>query len=261
MLKSTIPIGAEEKFDKYLRKGVQEQGKPCCQYSLICVPEFLAEGSAIENLLKPDRVIIGGAFDCSKEDLKLVRDLYNWIEDKRIIYTNSHTAELGKLASNAMLAQRVSSINSFSAICEKTEANIMDIKAILGSDSRIGPYFLNPSPGFGGSCFKKDVLSLVYICEKLGLHEVALYWNSVIELNEYQKRRLAQKIIDTLPSKTISIFGASFKQGTSDIRDSASLYFSIFVGKKRTICAYLLQNGLKLNIYDPKADRERVFYA
>jgi len=147
VLKSTIPIGAEEKFNKYLRSSIQ--------YGLICVPEFLAEGSAIENLLKPDRIIIGEGFGCTESDIKIVRDLHNWIEERNVIYTNTETAQLGKLASNAMLAQRVSSINSFTAICEKTKADIGRLKEIVGSDKRIGEHFINPSPGFGGSCFKK----------------------------------------------------------------------------------------------------------
>eukprot|EP00826_Nyctotherus_ovalis_P025603 TRINITY_DN1985_c0_g3_i1.p1 TRINITY_DN1985_c0_g3~~TRINITY_DN1985_c0_g3_i1.p1 ORF type:complete len:240 (+),score=11.29 TRINITY_DN1985_c0_g3_i1:292-1011(+) len=150
VLKSTVPIGAEEKFDKYLRR----EGASLC-YGLVCVPEFLAEGNAIENLLNPDRVIIGEAFGCTEDDIRTVRSLYSWIDEKKVIRTNAETAQLGKLASNAMLAQRVSSINSLTAICEKTKADIGTLKEIIGSDTRIGSHFINPSPGFGGSCFKK----------------------------------------------------------------------------------------------------------
>ena len=152
VLKSTIPIGADSKFDKYLKLDMISKDP---YYSLVCVPEFLAEGCAIKNLISPDRVIIGNGVGCTEDEVKAIRNLYNWIDEGKIIYTNAETAQLGKLASNAMLAQRVSSINSFTAICERTKANIGTLKTILGSDQRIGPYFINPSPGFGGSCFKK----------------------------------------------------------------------------------------------------------
>ncbi len=251
VLKSTMPIGAEEKFISHMSRAfVPDAPEP--KFSLVCVPEFLAEGTAIHNLLHPDRIIIGGSRTAGPEDLRMVRGLYNWIDEKQVIYTDAHTAQLGKLAANAMLAQRVSSINSLTPICEMTDANIQDLKLILGSDSRIGPLFLNPSPGFGGSCFKKDILSLVYISEKLGLHEVAMYWNAVVELNEYQKRRLTERILATVPSSPgeplrVCVLGASFKQGTSDTRESSSI----------TVCTMLAEMGTEVHVFDPKATRER----
>ena len=212
-------------------------------------PEFLAEGSAIADLLKPDRVLIG-----TRETEKGLRareeiaSIYaHWVDSSRIITSNVWSAELSKLAANAFLAQRISSINSISALCEMTEANINEVADAIGRDNRIGGRFLNASVGFGGSCFKKDILNLVYICEHYSLQEVAQYWESVVKMNEYQIRRfvlnMVRSMFSTVSRKRIVLFGFAFKANTGDTRESPAIY----VAKK------LLEEHAELVISDPKA--------
>jgi len=212
-------------------------------------PEFLAEGSAVRDLLEPDRVLIGAhkSPQGMKAEKEMV-DLYShWIPGERIITTNLWSSELSKLVANAFLAQRISSINAISALCEKTDADISEISYAVGSDSRIGPKFLNPSIGFGGSCFKKDILNLVYIARSYGLLEVANYWEMVVEMNEYQKQRFVQRIVremfNTVADKKIALFGFAFKANTGDTRDSPAIHITKQLLEERAIVA----------ITDPKA--------
>ena len=247
--KSTLPVRTAEKIKEILDK----QGKGV-NFEILSNPEFLAEGTAIQDLFKSDRVLIGG--DSSEKGQKAVQalvDIYaNWIPKEKILTTNVWSSELAKLASNAMLAQRISSINSFSALCEKTGADIEELSKAIGMDHRIGPKFLKASVGFGGSCFQKDILNLVYLCRHFRLEEVAEYWHQVIKINDYQKNRFAQKIIDhfggDLTDKKIAILGWAFKANTNDSRESPA----IFVAEK------LLKAGAKLNIFDPMVKKERI---
>ena len=247
--KSTLPVRTAEKIKEILYK----QGSGV-HFEILSNPEFLAEGTAIQDLFKSDRVLIGG--DETERGQKAVQalvDIYaNWIPKEKILTTNVWSSELAKLASNAMLAQRISSINSLSALCEKTGADIEELSKAIGMDHRIGPKFLKASVGFGGSCFQKDILNLVYLCRHYGLEEAAEYWHQVIKINDYQKNRFAQKIIDhfggDLAGKKIAILGWAFKANTNDSRESPA----IFVAEK------LLKAGAKLNIFDPMVKKERI---
>ncbi|XP_009980596.1 PREDICTED: UDP-glucose 6-dehydrogenase isoform X2 [Tauraco erythrolophus] len=222
--------------------------------SVLSNPEFLAEGTAIKDLKNPDRVLIGG--DDSPEGQKAVRALCavyeHWVPKEKILTTNTWSSELSKLAANAFLAQRISSINSISALCEATGADVEEVARAIGTDQRIGNKFLKASVGFGGSCFQKDVLNLVYLCEALNLPEVARYWQQVIDMNDYQRRRFASRIIDslfnTVTDKKIAILGFAFKKDTGDTRESSSIYIS----------KYLMDEGAKLHIYDPKVPKEQI---
>uniref|UniRef100_A0A8K9WS11 UDP-glucose 6-dehydrogenase n=1 Tax=Oncorhynchus mykiss TaxID=8022 RepID=A0A8K9WS11_ONCMY len=222
--------------------------------SVLSNPEFLAEGTAVRDLKEPDRVLIGG--DETAEGQRAIRalcDVYeHWVPKARIITTNTWSSELSKLAANAFLAQRISSINSISALCESTGADVEEVALAIGMDQRIGSKFLKASVGFGGSCFQKDVLNLVYLCEALNLPEVASYWQQVIDMNEYQRRRFACRIIDclfnTVTGKKIALLGFSFKKDTGDTRESSSIYIS----------KYLMDEGAKLHIYDPKVLKEQI---
>uniref|UniRef100_A0A8C5IBG1 UDP-glucose 6-dehydrogenase n=1 Tax=Gouania willdenowi TaxID=441366 RepID=A0A8C5IBG1_GOUWI len=224
--------------------------------SVLSNPEFLAEGTAVRDLKEPDRVLIGG--DETAEGQKAIRALCavyeHWVPKARIITTNTWSSELSKLAANAFLAQRISSINSISALCEATGADVEEVAKAIGMDQRIGSKFLKASVGFGGSCFQKDVLNLVYLCEALNLPEVASYWQQVIDMNEYQRRRFACRIIDclfnTVTGKKIALLGFSFKKDTGDTRESSSIYIS----------KYLMDEGAKLFIYDPKVLKEQIIY-
>uniref|UniRef100_A0A3P8TW09 UDP-glucose 6-dehydrogenase n=1 Tax=Amphiprion percula TaxID=161767 RepID=A0A3P8TW09_AMPPE len=224
--------------------------------SVLSNPEFLAEGTAVRDLKEPDRVLIGG--DESAEGQKAIRALCavyeHWVPKARIITTNTWSSELSKLAANAFLAQRISSINSISALCEATGADVEEVAKAIGMDQRIGSKFLKASVGFGGSCFQKDVLNLVYLCEALNLPEVASYWQQVIDMNEYQRRRFACRIIDclfnTVTGKKIALLGFSFKKDTGDTRRSSSIYIS----------KYLMDEGAKLFIYDPKVLKEQIIH-
>jgi UDPglucose 6-dehydrogenase len=248
--KSTLPVRTAERIKTILKKYNNE-----CHFEILSNPEFLAEGSAIEDLFKSDRVLIGG--DKTKSGQKAVQALVNiylnWIPLDKIITTNVWSSELSKLASNAMLAQRISSINSISAICEKTGADIIEVSKAIGMDHRIGPYFLLPSPGFGGSCFQKDILNLVYLCEHYGLNEVAEFWLQVKKINDYQRNRLGKKINDSFSKdsidKKVTILGWAFKKNTDDSRESSSIYISY----------YLLEQGCNIKIYDPKVSKNRIY--
>ncbi|MDB4063080.1 nucleotide sugar dehydrogenase [Flavobacteriaceae bacterium] len=248
--KSTVPIRTAEKIKEILDKhgnGVH--------FEILSNPEFLAEGTAIQDLFESDRVLIGG--DPSESGQKAVQalvDIYaNWIPKEKILTTNVWSSELSKLASNAMLAQRISSINSLSALCEKTGADINELSKAIGMDHRIGSKFLKASVGFGGSCFQKDILNLVYLCKFYGLNEVADYWHQVIKINDYQKDRFAQKIIDhfggDLTGKKIAILGWAFKANTNDSRESPAIY----------VTEKLFNAGAILEIYDPMVSKESIF--
>jgi UDPglucose 6-dehydrogenase len=248
--KSTLPVRTAEKIKEILDK----QGSGV-HFEVLSNPEFLAEGTAIQDLFKSDRVLIGGdASETGQEAVQALVDIYtNWIPKKKILTTNVWSSELSKLASNAMLAQRISSINSLSALCEKTGANVEELSKAIGMDHRIGPKFLKASVGFGGSCFQKDILNLVYLCKYYGLDEVADYWHQVIKINDYQKNRFAQKIIDhfggDLTDKKIAILGWAFKANTNDSRESPAIY----------IAEKLHRAGAILEIYDPMVSKESIF--
>lgn len=242
--KSTLPVRTAEAMERILCSSANN-----VQFQVVSNPEFLAEGTAISDLENPDRVLIG-----SRETAEGLRarkeivDIYaNWIPRERIIESNVWSAELAKLTANGFLAQRISSINSLSALCEKSEADIDEVAHAIGTDSRIGPKFLKASVGFGGSCFKKDILNLVYICQGFGLVEVADYWESVIKINEWQERRFVQNMIvsmfNTVAGKRIAIFGFAFKANTGDTRESPAIY----------IARGLLDEKAQIVISDPQA--------
>ena len=247
--KSTLPVRTAEKI-----KEILEENSEGIHFEILSNPEFLAEGTAIQDLFKSDRVLIGGDESQSGQNaVQALVDIYsNWIPVEKILTTNVWSSELAKLASNAMLAQRISSINSLSAICEKTGANIDQLSKAIGLDHRIGPNFLKASVGFGGSCFQKDILNLVYLCKYYGLDEVAEYWHQVVKINDYQKERFAQIIIDhfggDLVGKKIVVLGWAFKPNTNDSRNSPSIDVAI----------KLLNTGALLKIYDPKVKRELI---
>ena len=247
--KSTLPVRTAEAIKNILHSGPNNY-----KFEVLSNPEFLAEGTAIEDLSKSDRVLIGGDNTTTGKIAveALVKIYKNWVPSEKIITTNLWSSELSKLVANAFLAQRISSINSISALCEKTGADVGEVARAVGSDSRIGNKFLNSSVGFGGSCFQKDILNLVYLCKSYGLNEVADYWQRVIDINNYQKSRFSEKIIkemfNTVNKKTISIFGWSFKKNTNDSRESASIY----------IAFDLVNEGAILNIYDPKVTKEKM---
>lgn len=242
--KSTVPVKTAEAISRILNHS--DSGK---YFPILSNPEFLAEGTAITDLLNPDRVLIGSSQDeAGIQAAEALKNVYNqWIAEDRILLTNVWSSELSKLVANAMLAQRVSSINSISALAEKTNANIKEISNAIGYDARIGKRFLEAGVGFGGSCFRKDILNLVYICTQEGLPEVANYWKSVVDMNEYQMNRFVKLILETqfntIANKKIAIFGFAFKPDTNDTRDSPAI----------TICAKLLKEKAKLSITDPEA--------
>ena len=247
--KSTIPVRTAEALNAILSAN-SEHGK----FQVLSNPEFLAEGTAVTDLQNPDRILIGGekteAGDAAVETLVGV---YNqWIPRDRILTTNLWSSELSKLVANAFLAQRISSINSISALCETTGADVDEVARAIGMDSRIGPKFLKASVGFGGSCFQKDILNLVYLCEHFGLPEVSSYWESVIKMNDWQKTRFAEKIVKTLfntvSGKRIGIWGFAFKKDTNDTRESASIY----------VCRDLLLEGAQIALYDPRVTEENI---
>ncbi|XP_072593957.1 UDP-glucose 6-dehydrogenase isoform X1 [Vulpes vulpes] len=248
--KSTVPVRAAES----IRRIFDANTKPNLNLQVLSNPEFLAEGTAIKDLKNPDRVLIGG--DETPEGQRAVQALCavyeHWVPREKILTTNTWSSELSKLAANAFLAQRISSINSISALCEATGADVEEVATAIGMDQRIGNKFLKASVGFGGSCFQKDVLNLVYLCEALNLPEVARYWQQVIDMNDYQRRRFASRIIDslfnTVTDKKIAILGFAFKKDTGDTRESSSIYIS----------KYLMDEGAHLHIYDPKVPREQI---
>lgn len=242
--KSTLPVRTAQALERILKSNRKN-----IKFEVISNPEFLSEGTAIKDLLEPDRILIGS--HQTEEGIKAAQeiiDLYiHWIPKKRIISTNLWSSELSKLVANAFLAQRISSINSISALCEKTDADISEISYAVGRDSRIGSKFLNAGVGFGGSCFKKDILNLVYIARNYGLEQVADYWEMVVNINQYQEKRFVQKIVkemfNTISEKKIAIFGFAFKANTGDTRESPAIYIT----KK------LLEERAFISITDPKA--------
>ncbi len=244
--KSTLPVRTAQT----IRTIMENCGKNI-QFQILSNPEFLAEGTAISDLENADRVLIGGDHT-SKEGREAIDSLAaiyeHWIPSEKIIKTNLWSSELSKLTANAFLAQRVSSINSISALCELTEADVDEVAAAIGADKRIGPKFLKASVGFGGSCFQKDILNLVYICRSLGLDEVADYWQGVIDINNYQKRRFAEKIVtnlfNTVAGKKIAFLGWAFKKDTNDTRETPAMY----------VADYLLEETAKITVYDPKVN-------
>jgi len=247
--KSTLPVRTAEKI-----KDVLSENKTGVSFEVLSNPEFLAEGTAIQDLFKSDRVLVGGdSTESGKAAVAALVSIYeNWIPREKILTTNVWSSELSKLASNAMLAQRISSINSLSALCEKTGASIQEVSRAVGLDHRIGDKFLNASVGFGGSCFQKDILNLVYLCQTYGLNEVAEFWHQVIKMNDYQKNRFATLIEDHLKNSgqkgNIALLGWAFKKNTNDSRESAAIY----------VAAQLLEKGYSLSVYDPMVKAERI---
>ncbi len=244
--KSTLPVRTAEAVKRILSSA----SKPGVSFDVLSNPEFLAEGTAIQDLLDPDRVLIGGE---SESAMQALVDVYGqWVPRDRILTTNLWSSELSKLTANAFLAQRVSSINAISALCEATEADVDEVAAAIGTDSRIGSKFLKSSVGFGGSCFQKDILNLVYLCEHFGLPEVAAYWEQVVLMNDYQKRRFTRRMLKamfhTVSDKTIAVWGFAFKKDTNDTRESAAIF----------VCRDLLEERARLRIYDPKVTEEQI---
>lgn len=244
--KSTIPVRTANSIKRILKAG-----NPAARFDVLSNPEFLAEGTAIKDLTEPDRVLIGGECDEAVEKLATIYE--RWIPRDRVLTTNLWSSELSKLTANAFLAQRISSINAISELCEATNAEVDEVAHAIGTDSRIGPKFLKASVGFGGSCFQKDILNLVYLCEHYGLQEAADYWEQVVKMNDYQKRRFSEHIVgtmfNTVSSKTIAIWGFAFKKDTDDTRESAAI----------TVCRNLIGEQAQLNIFDPKVSKERIF--
>lgn len=249
--KSTLPVRTAEALQDILHNtgnGVN--------FQILSNPEFLAEGTAIDDLLDPDRILIGGDIDtkAGQAAMKALVDVYaHWVPEAQILTTNVWSSELSKLTANAFLAQRISSINAMSEVCERTGANVDEVARAIGMDSRIGSKFLKSSVGFGGSCFQKDILNLVYIAKTLGLEEVADYWEQVIILNDHQKRRFAKNIVKTLyntvSGKQIAMLGWAFKKDTNDTRESAAIYVS----------DHLLNEQAEIIVYDPKVKTEQIY--
>merc|ERR1711870_42916 len=246
--KSTVPVKTAEA----LERGVTANQGASQKFWILSNPEFLAEGTAMKDLSSPDRVLIGGPTSTDgMAAASVLVDIYaNWIPREKILTTNLWSSELSKLVANAMLAQRVSSMNSISQLCEKTGANVAEVSRAIGADSRIGAKFLGASVGFGGSCFQKDILNLVYICESEGLHECAKYWQMVVDINEHQKEHFTHKIIsslfNTVTNKKIAVFGFAFKKDTGDVRETPAL---------RAV-EMLLQDGASVHVFDPKVKKE-----
>lgn len=248
--KSTLPVRTAQS----IRTILDAEGNGL-RFQVLSNPEFLAEGTAVTDLLNPDRVLIGGSEDgAGQAAVKALADIYaRWVDRRKILTTNIWSSELSKLTANAFLAQRVSSINAISALCEKSGADVDEIARAIGMDSRIGQKFLKASVGFGGSCFQKDILNLVYIARSYGLTEVADYWEQVISMNDYQKRRFAENIVNrlfnTVSGKKIAMLGWAFKKDTNDTRESAAIY----------VADYLLNEQAELWVYDPKVKAERIY--
>lgn len=249
--KSTLPVRTASAIKEILTNtgnGVR--------YQILSNPEFLAEGTAVVDLFSPDRVLIGG--DTTPEGQNAIQalvDVYsNWVPKERILTTNIWSSELSKLTANAFLAQRVSSINALSELCEKTGADVNEVAKAIGMDSRIGPKFLKASVGFGGSCFQKDILNLVYIAKSFGLNEVADYWEQVIIMNDHQKRRFSKNIVSTLyntiSGKKIAFFGWAFKKDTNDTRESAAIY----------VADDLINEQASISVFDPKVSHKQILF-
>lgn len=252
--KSTLPVRTAEAVKAILQASqlaeVDEQKGLTPSFSVLSNPEFLAEGTAITDLEQPDRVLIGGEDAAAIEALAGI--YRQWVPEERILRTNLWSSELSKLTANAFLAQRISSINSVAALCEATGADVREVALAIGTDSRIGSRFLQSGPGFGGSCFKKDILNLVYLCHHFGLPEVAEYWQSVVRLNTWQQHRIAslvvQKLFGTVSGKRLAILGFAFKADTNDTREAPAI----------RIAEDLLEEGAQLAIHDPKVSAEQI---
>lgn len=249
--KSTLPVRTAQSIKRILDSSSPDG----VRFQVLSNPEFLAEGTAMTDLEHPDRVLIGGETSAEGDNaVEALASVYRrWVPADRIITTNIWSSELSKLTANAFLAQRISSINAISALCEATGANVDEVAHAIGRDSRIGPKFLKSSIGFGGSCFQKDILNLVYLCEHFGLPEVAHYWEQVVQMNDYQRRRFVTRILDTLfntvSDKKIAVWGFAFKKDTNDTRESSAIY----------ICKSLLEEQAHLCIYDPKVGAEQIY--
>jgi UDPglucose 6-dehydrogenase len=247
--KSTIPVKTAEAIKEILSANTRG-----IKFSVLSNPEFLAEGTAVQDLISPDRVLIGGERTPDGDvAVKTLVDVYaRWVPRDRIITSNLWSSELSKLVANAFLAQRISSINSISALCEVTGADVDEVANAIGRDSRIGSKFLKASVGFGGSCFQKDILNLVYLCQHFGLPEVAAYWEHVVQMNDYQKRRFSGRIVKTLfntvADKKIAVFGFAFKKDTNDTRESAAI----------NVCRDLLAEHANVVVYDPKVPADEI---
>ncbi|KAI8801311.1 UDP-glucose/GDP-mannose dehydrogenase family, NAD binding domain-containing protein [Cladochytrium replicatum] len=248
--KSTVPCRTAES----MRTILEANSRDDIRFDILSNPEFLAEGTAISDLMNPDRVLIGSLQtpEGFRAQQRLADVYAAWVPREKIITMNLWSSELSKLAANAMLAQRISSINALSAICEATGADVDEVAYACGLDTRIGPKFLKASVGFGGSCFQKDILNLVYLSESLHLPEVAAYWNQVVQMNEYQKSRFTERIVkalfNTVTNKRLAIFGFAFKKNTGDTRESAAI----------TLCKYFMQERAQIRIYDPKVELEQI---
>ncbi|WP_424493702.1 nucleotide sugar dehydrogenase [Salinimicrobium sp. GXAS 041] len=249
--KSTLPVRTAAAL-----KDILDSTGNGVKFQILSNPEFLAEGTAVEDLKNPDRVLIGGDVDTleGKEAMDALVNVYaSWVPRENILTTNVWSSELSKLTANAFLAQRVSSINAMSELCEKTGADVQEVAKAVGMDSRVGPKFLKASVGFGGSCFQKDILNLVYIAKSFGLKEVADYWEQVIIMNDHQKRRFAanmvRKMYNTVSGKKIAVLGWAFKKDTNDTRESAAIY----------VADYLLNEQAEIVVYDPKVTEEQIY--
>eukprot|EP00244_Chara_vulgaris_P008333 TRINITY_DN3247_c1_g2_i3.p1 TRINITY_DN3247_c1_g2~~TRINITY_DN3247_c1_g2_i3.p1 ORF type:complete len:547 (-),score=101.11 TRINITY_DN3247_c1_g2_i3:69-1520(-) len=247
--KSTVPVKTAEAIEKVLSHNAQG-----IKFQILSNPEFLAEGTAIQDLAFPDRVLIGGReTEGGQKAVNVLKSVYaRWVPADKIITTGLWSAELSKLAANAILAQRISSVNAISALCESTGADVSEVAFAIGKDSRIGPKFLQSSVGFGGSCFQKDILNLVYICECNGLNEVAHYWKQVVAINDYQKSRFAKRVIssmfNTVAGKKIAILGFAFKKDTGDTRETPAI----------DVCHGLLGDRAILTVFDPQVPEEQI---
>jgi len=250
--KSTLPVRTAAAVQAILQAAQGEAAADHDQatFSVLSNPEFLAEGTAIADLEQPDRVLIGGD---DPQAIEALASVYaHWVPQERILRTNLWSSELSKLTANAFLAQRISSINSIAAFCESTGADVREVARAIGTDSRIGSKFLQAGPGFGGSCFQKDILNLVYLCGHYGLHEVAAYWQSVVDLNTWQQHRIARLVVNslfgTVTGKRLAVLGFAFKADTNDTREAPAI----------RICRDLLEEGAELAIHDPKVAPEQI---
>jgi UDPglucose 6-dehydrogenase len=247
--KSTIPVKTAETI-----KDILAANSRGIKFQVLSNPEFLAEGTAVVDLLNPDRVLIGG--ERTREGaaaVKKLADVYaRWVPRERIVTTNLWSSELSKLVANAFLAQRISSINSVSALCEATGADVDEVANAIGMDSRIGPKFLKASVGFGGSCFQKDILNLVYLCEHFSLPEVGAYWEGVVRMNDWQKRRFTARIVralyNSVADKKIAVLGFAFKKDTNDTRESPAIF----------VCRDLISEQARVTVYDPKVPADEI---
>ena len=250
--KSTLPVRTAAAVQSILQaaQGSTAASEAPKSFSVLSNPEFLAEGTAVADLEQPDRVLIGGEDPAAIEALASI--YAHWVPAERILRTNLWSSELSKLTANAFLAQRISSINSIAAFCEATGADVREVARSIGTDSRIGPKFLQAGPGFGGSCFQKDILNLVYLCHHFGLPEVADYWEQVVQLNTWQQHRIAslvvQKLFGTVSGKRLAILGFAFKADTNDTREAPAI----------RICRDLLEEGAQLAIHDPKVKADQI---